>query len=255
MELASAVDLLEIADGRDYFSRVIQYTSLFLKWRFKGWEDGLAKDFDELYERTKYARKMMRVLKTVTEIKKIMDILRTSRKFHPYARISVAFSRVCYTLYWVLDTLFALIHCGFLRPNEGKQQLLSTVKMLVWFSGILSSFIYNSINLRISYKQESDLKRTVMVSEASPQEIMRTLERISDDRRLIMYNLIRNFGDLMVATREVKLDKLILRTKFNNGIIGIFGMISSIIALLQIYRKQIEPKAKQTRYRKSSSVS
>eukprot|EP01017_Pseudomicrothorax_dubius_P011073 TRINITY_DN14081_c0_g1_i1.p1 TRINITY_DN14081_c0_g1~~TRINITY_DN14081_c0_g1_i1.p1 ORF type:complete len:131 (+),score=27.95 TRINITY_DN14081_c0_g1_i1:102-494(+) len=113
-------------------------------------------------------------------------------------------------------------------------------KMIIWFSGILSSFIYNSINLQVSYQRESDLKKTVLRNDQTPRTVLNTLNKISSDRILIMYNLVRNFSDLMVATREVKLDKIVLRTKFNNGIVGIFGMVSSTIAMLQLYRKEIE---------------
>eukprot|EP01017_Pseudomicrothorax_dubius_P011074 TRINITY_DN14081_c0_g1_i2.p1 TRINITY_DN14081_c0_g1~~TRINITY_DN14081_c0_g1_i2.p1 ORF type:complete len:199 (+),score=43.59 TRINITY_DN14081_c0_g1_i2:66-662(+) len=183
---------------------------------------------------------MMRLFKTFSEVKKILDIIRTKRNFHPYAKASMIFSRVCYGLYWFLDNISALTKSGFLRPSLKMQQVLLMAKMIIWFSGILSSFIYNSINLQVSYQRESDLKKTVLRNDQTPRTVLNTLNKISSDRILIMYNLVRNFSDLMVATREVKLDKIVLRTKFNNGIVGIFGMVSSTIAMLQLYRKEIE---------------
>lgn len=73
----------------------------------------------------------------------------------------------------------------------------------------------------------------------TPQELVELLHKYTEERKFIFLNIFRNFGDLMLATAEVRLDVVILKTRFSKGIVGIFGLLSSCIALVQLYDKEI----------------
>lgn len=181
----------------------------------------------------------MRFLKSIGEYKKITEILDPKRNLRPIAKWSMVFSRICYAFYWALDHITALQWSGFLKLSSETAKKWTWLRISIWFLGIFSSFLFNVINLRYSYIKEFDLRRGV-VGKMTPQALLELLHKFSAERKFIYLNIFRNFGDLMLATAEVRLDVVILKTRFSKGIDAIFGLLSSAIAIWQTYHREIE---------------
>lgn len=90
--------------------------------------------------------------------------------------------------------------------------------------------------LRLSYKNEADLKNTV-VSNKTPKQVLQILKESSNQRFKIMLNIIRNVGDSIIATQQLGLPRKILNIDINYGVIACGGFVSSQVGLYQIYTK------------------
>lgn len=103
----------------------------------------------------------------------------------------------------------------------------------ILFMGILFTTIALFIELRNSFREESELKGEL--ETLSPTELLQKISDIDGRRRVIAVKLIKAFGDLFPTLARTNLPEIVVRTKINKGTVGFFGVIS---ALTQIYLKQ-----------------
>jgi len=238
-KLETFVQLLEYYDGRDKFIRSIQYLALFYRWFFQDHDEELSNDFRVLASYLRKTRKMMRLFESIRELHKInitwqkirsQQFTGTNRKI---AKLTLILSRICFCLFWALDNVKVLLLTGFLKGNPRR---LSKPSFFVWLLGLVSSIVHNVMLLRLSYKNEADLKNTV-VSNKTPKQVLQILKESSNQRFKIMLNIIRNVGDSIIATQQLGLPRKILNIDINYGVIACGGFVSSQVGLYQIYTK------------------
>ena len=56
---------------------------------------------------------------------------------------------------------------------------------------------------------------------------------LSDERKVLTLNILRALGDSICALQKARIPEKIVHTKFNKGFVGISGMSSGIIAVIQ----------------------
>jgi len=157
------------------------------------------------------------------------------------AKISILFSHTCYCLFSFFDNLYILATVGFLKTDPKK---FGKPGFIIWALGVLSSLCYNTFMLRLSYKNESDLK-TVIVQNKTPRQALALLAKFSEERRRIMRKMIRNLGDLMISFHELKIAPKVFKINMNYGLVAVSGFMASIVALYDVHKNVNSIKEKE----------
>lgn len=190
---------------------------------------------------------MIRLFESLNELHKISVILYKikSGQLHGTNRmipkITLLLSRICYCLFWAIDNIKILAIVGFFKGNV---RSLGKASFFVWFLGLFSSLVHNVMVLRLSYKNEAELK-TVVVNNKTPKQLIQMLLDISNERFKIMLNIARNCGDMVIAIQQIGLVRKVLKTNINYGVVACGGFLSSHIGLYQLYikiKKQEKPQ-------------
>jgi hypothetical protein len=72
----------------------------------------------------------------------------------------------------------------------------------------------------------------------TPKQLLAVLDGLSRERVKILLNLFRNGCDSMIASQHFGLNTILLKTNFNDGLMGVLGFVSSIIAIYQVHVKE-----------------
>ena len=90
--------------------------------------------------------------------------------------------------------------------------------------------IYCIKTLRKTYTDESDLK-VAALNKMTVKQVKENLQIICKLRRDYQMNFVRAFSDFLICVNENNLPFKVLGKRINQGVEGIFGMLSSLIYL------------------------
>lgn len=174
------------------------------------------------------------IIGEIGKIKRVNAHLKWSDLNRKGAKTSFIISRLCYIGYFLFDNLVILAKIKLI--NVANRKKLALYSYIFWLLGLVTSFSYNVFLLRISYALESNLKYS-MINNKTPKQAYDSLMNISKDRQKILFNLIRNTGDIAIAANGTNLPKMLLKTNFNYGLIAVAGLCSSAVGMYQCYQK------------------
>eukprot|EP01016_Furgasonia_blochmanni_P042121 TRINITY_DN5558_c0_g1_i1.p1 TRINITY_DN5558_c0_g1~~TRINITY_DN5558_c0_g1_i1.p1 ORF type:complete len:258 (+),score=6.10 TRINITY_DN5558_c0_g1_i1:162-935(+) len=225
---------MELTEGRDKLGRLLQYVSLFLKWSYSAGDKDLSERFNLMSKALRRGRKLIRLGEFLLEIPRITELLHSKRIQNIEAKTSLLVSRGSYIVYWLIDHYVTLIRIGLFK---GETRLLNRIQYGTWFVGLLSSFLFNCVSLRLTYKREAEMKTTA-IGNMTPKQLLGVLDGLSRERVKILLNLFRNGCDSMIASQHVGLNSFLLKTEFNDGLMGVLGLVSSLVAIYQVHVKE-----------------
>lgn len=202
-------------EARDKFTKAIQYTAKIIAWSFRSYNKSYYKRFNEVYLMTRDARKVFRLFRSVQEIKtindKIKDLLSKNEKFTVLCEI---FSRIGFLIHWIFDNFFILATVKII--NSDHLNYYSYIAHMGWLIGILWELLKNLYELLI-----------IGLSERKDKNKM--IE--------IMISIVGKLGDLLPASSGVNLAEKILGFEPNEGLIGLGGLTSAIIAMWGLWNQ------------------
>ena len=102
----------QLVEGRDKFIKIFQYFAKLLAWFHLRKNTELSITYLEVSERTRAARQMFRLLKSLFEVKRIQLIANSSSD--RFSRIANITSRACYCLHYLFENVYIIAKaCNF----------------------------------------------------------------------------------------------------------------------------------------------
>jgi peroxin-11B len=203
-------------EARDKFTKAIQYSAKIIAWSISNYNKSLFKRFNEVYLMTRDSRKIFRLFRSVQEIKtindKIKDLLSKSDKFTVLCDI---FSRIGYLIHWIYDNFFILAHVKII--NSQHLNYYSYIAHMGWLVGILWDLLKSLYELLIISIKEDFEKKSRIIQ--------------------ILIGIVGKIGDLLPASTGVYLPEKVIGFQPNDGIVGLGGLISALIAMWGLWRQ------------------
>jgi hypothetical protein len=180
-------------------------------------------------EKIRDARSLFRLLKFLFEIKRI-QIITSFFKQDVFSAVTNVSSRFFYLLHWFFDNVYILLKYLDVHSERYPKERFRALSRTFWLLGLLMFLIYCIKTLRKTYTDESDLK-VAALNKMTVKQFRENLQIICNLRRDYQMNFARAISDLIICLNENNLPFLILGKRINQGVEGIFGMISSFIYL------------------------
>eukprot|EP00743_Colponemidia_sp_Colp-15_P003585 GILK01003867.1.p1 GENE.GILK01003867.1~~GILK01003867.1.p1 ORF type:complete len:267 (+),score=40.56 GILK01003867.1:43-801(+) len=215
-------------EGRDKFSKVLQYGSRFIAWYLLTSNPDMSKRFSGLMVGMRDARKLFRLFKSVNEYQKVM--MTAMGKGDSFTKTMTIISRLGFLQYWIFDNLVILCNTKFLKQSPAQYTKLGS---LGWFIGLVSAIILECVNLADSFDRESRLVKSQGTKTA--EEVQLELKAIRDARTGTYLNIIKNLGDTITASNGIELPKMLVGKQFNEGLVGLGGLTSALITCYQLW--------------------
>jgi hypothetical protein len=222
--LDQVVAFLEDSNGRDKFGKAIQYGARFLMWYHlrSDPKSDMGKRFQGLFQLTRDARKLPRLLKVLNEIKNIRGFVQKGGDATEQTLNIV--SKAGFGMYWTFDNLDYLKKAKFYEVTAVD---ISYWAMFGWTVGLVASILGHLRKIRALNAEEATLLASAEAEEKAAKDRLRTLRA---ERTKAMVNMIGNLGDLVVSSNGIKLPKNVLGFDFNDGLVGVGGFVSAIIS-------------------------
>lgn len=116
------------------------------------------------------------------------------------------------------------------NPDLFRRDFVKSLSRWAWFIGVSIYLFYCTKILRKTYTDESDLK-VAAVNNMTVKQVKENLVTITKLRRDYQLNFLRAFSDLIICSNENDIPFRILGKRINNGVEGVFGMLSAFIYL------------------------
>eukprot|EP01111_Echinosteliopsis_oligospora_P009922 TRINITY_DN3000_c0_g1_i1.p1 TRINITY_DN3000_c0_g1~~TRINITY_DN3000_c0_g1_i1.p1 ORF type:complete len:248 (+),score=53.17 TRINITY_DN3000_c0_g1_i1:90-833(+) len=228
--LDNTVKFLAQTQGKDKVAKLLQYGSRFIH--------AVAVESDpksQLAVKAKKvdvsaggARRVFRLGNELTEFQRVKALLKTGQ-FDNISNLLALVRSASMFWYWTLDHLIWFISLGFTKFDQVKVAYYSS---LCWGLGLVSALLIDLQALDKIVKQESTLKLD-QYKLATTQEAKivnnQMLKDIRNKKSELLLNCVKNTADLAVAANLLKI------YEFNPKRIGIFGIISALIATYQLF--------------------
>lgn len=172
----------------------------------------------------KTARKLFRLFKSVNEYHKIISIL--SKKDLSQIDMLNAASRLAFLLYWLFDNLTVLASVKFLNL-DAKQ--MNKYGAFWWFVGLCLGQAVCLIRLSELAAEEAALR-----SKEADEETKRALKAVYFKKVTEYLNIIKQAGDMVTSSQAIELPSK-FGFNFNDGQVGLGGLVSSVITMYQLY--------------------
>merc|ERR1712032_1321771 len=215
IKMEAIITMSNQTEGKDKFCKAVQYGSRFLSYSLSNAD--LAKRFKALFIITRDSRKIFRMFKSINEYnfinKKINDFVWAKNKTPIVFDI---LSKVGFFFYWIFDNIQILSTIKFLSADPTFHAKLGA---LCWFFGGLFAIcrlVYDLVQ-ELSKKNEEKNEKIILK---------------------ILIDLLGRFGDLLIAANGCGL-MLIIGKPLNDGVLGICGLIASLISLMNMYPRKV----------------
>jgi len=219
--------------GRDKFNKFIQYGARFLMYQClqNDPKSEWAKTWKGLFILFRDARKLIRLMKVFAEIQKIQQF--TAKPVLGTKEMVQIAGAAGLGTYWVFDNLVFLSKSG-IWANRDEWAKLS---MFGWWVGIVSAVIVDGMTLSDSFAREEKLKASLrQASGAEADNIKKELSSLTATRFNLYLQFPKNFGDLIPASNGWNLTEKIIGHNFNDGIVGLGGLVSSSVVMYNVFK-------------------
>jgi len=242
--LALFVKFFNNENGRDKFYKVIQYGARFLMWycQQQDAKSEWAKRWKSLFIYMRDGRKLARFFKTAVEIQKIQVLLKQQPSLKQTAAV---LSAAGLGMYWFFDNLVWLANSKFI--DDKKKDQWNKLGAFGWWIGIVFAIVNDTISLQENFAKEEKLKKSLTVLRSSAtvadqsvqDEIakqQKELATVYNQRSTLYLNYPKNIGDLCPASNGWNLTSMVLGSNFNDGVVGIGGLVSGSIVCYNVYK-------------------
>lgn len=168
-----------------------------------------------LFNTSKDARKMFRLLKSIHEVDKILSLLGDLQADLPQKTLEVL-SRSFFFVYWILDNLVILSQIKFIRYET---KPIAKASSTAWFFGILLGLISQVRQLVVLYTD---------MAKCSDSTKLKNLEIKKSN---LTMNLVKSLGDIMPAANGSEIAKKVLGRQFPEGMAAIGGFVSATLSV------------------------
>lgn len=231
--------ILSNADMKIKFLRILEYLCLLSEDYGNSPKD---KDFSQRMlhasDKIKQSRKLLRFMFSLWNLKKIIGYQNKDKIImQKYFYLA---SKACGILFYILETITVLFDIIELAP--GVSQKLKKWRFFSWITGLIISNIYCFTYLIHSYGKEAHLKN-VSINMLKPYEIIQIMNTLADERKDLLLNICCNFMDCFIGCHYSGIIENMLKTRVTNGILGVVGVICTILRIYTILRKHMRKAA------------
>lgn len=203
--------------------------------------------FNKLFAFTRDCRKIIRLLKFLTELEKLEKLLAAPQSTQQQLGIVAAIGMFNY---WFFDNLTYLVKGGMIKDNPNYAKW----SMLGWNVGITCQMILDSQAFVSSLDKERALRQQLGLPATGllDMEMLQTLpaSSIANDpnstsrqelvklysaRVNLLLNFVKNGGDWLISANPVYLPQLIGRP-LSDGVTALAGVVSGLAVIAQVYR-------------------
>ena len=178
------------------------------------------------------ARKLFRLFKSINEYQKISKLLSKIEE-DEFAFYFNVLNRLCFLGYWFFDNLQILSKINFLKLDAKKNAQIGS---LFWFFALIFSLILDLRNLiKISHEQIQIENYLANCREDEVDGRKNQLKVLKQKKKDVVLNIIKYLGDLIPASQGSEIAPKLLKINFNDGIIGLGGLVSALITSYQLY--------------------
>ncbi|KZT30519.1 peroxisomal biogenesis factor 11 [Neolentinus lepideus HHB14362 ss-1] len=215
--------------GRDKLYRAVQYFSRFLAWFLlsRGHKEQAAK-WNALKSHLALGRKLMRIGKPVEHLQAVLRAVQAYSASETREQITTIGRQLAYFGYLTYDTIVWANAVKFITLKPDTAQKINKTSNRFWLAGILLSITHGLLKAgrlaNEAKKLRSKSSEKDIGTEADRELKQRTLELARSGTR---QQFIIDILDVWVPAANLGLVNL------NDGILGIFGFITSVIALRQ----------------------
>lgn len=179
---------------------------------------------------------MFRILKFTFEVRRIEIIMQTLAD-DGFSLVTNISSRAFYFFYWFFDNLYIFQRYLDISSHRFPKERFKSLSKTFWLLGLIMFLIYCVKTLRKTYTDESDLK-VAALNKMTVKTMKENLQVICKLRRDYQMNFARALSDLIICLNENNLPFLILGKRINQGVEGIFGMLSALIYLYDVAKSR-----------------
>lgn len=188
-----------------------------------------------LFTMLRDARKLARLFKTLSEYKKLLELLDGAGAAH-HKLLDVA-ARLGFGAYWFWDNVAWLSTNKVLKYDQKNAAWWGAFG---WFVGTASGVLGATIKLVESHQKEASLVAALAALPATDAAARDTttaeLTKVRTARFTQVLNLVKNAGDCTTASNSIDLfEKYLLGFKLNDGVIGLCGLTSAAIASFSVW--------------------
>ncbi|RHZ75304.1 hypothetical protein Glove_216g203 [Diversispora epigaea] len=217
--------------GRDKSYRGVQFFARFLVWYLsrKGYDKEIIQRFNLLKNTLGSSRKLFRVGKFVEHLQNASKALNNTEGF---AKFSTFGRQICYSIYLFLDSLSWINSTGAYKFNQIKR--INETSARFWFIGIIFS-ISNGIYKLNQNKHRHDhfekVSRSKLAEKDEHTNIRAETAKLKSERRALIRQMTIDFLDITIPATVLGY------IKWEDGIIGLAGVISSILGAQPQWKK------------------
>jgi peroxin-11B len=178
------------------------------------------------------ARKLFRLFKSLNEYHKITQLL-TKMEEDELAFYLNILNRLGFMGYWFFDNLQVLSKINFLKLDSAKNGKIAS---LFWFFALIFSLILDARNFVRYSQDETHIQRLLVNCKEDEVDVRRNQLRLTrKSKKDCLLNIIKYLGDLITASQGSEMAPKLLKINFNDGWMGIGGLISALITSYQLY--------------------
>jgi hypothetical protein len=220
-ELARFVNLLNTLNGRDKFAKAVQYaarlTAFMIAAGYTSHDAEVGKRLSKLSGAMSQTRKGFRLLKSLSELEGLIQILQSDRDL--LVKVLSIIGGSCFAVYWHYDTKVFLAKIGYV---DGSAADFSLRGGQWWFVGLTARIILAFVLLQREIAQRNELQRE---SAKNLDQILKLNASISGKKLSLVINLLDMFSCLHQSQLR----------EFGDGVLGTTGLVSAMLTLYKLY--------------------
>ncbi|KAI0735331.1 peroxisomal biogenesis factor [Earliella scabrosa] len=223
---SQSLKVLSTTLGRDKLYRGIQYFARFFAWLLlsRGYKIQAAR-WDALKSHLALGRKLMRIGKFMENAQAVLRAIATPGETGE--RITTIGRQIGYFGYLSLDNIAWAHAIKFYNLKPSTAQKINKRAMQFWFSGIVFSIVHGLLKAGRLANEVKQLQNQTWAEKSLEAERDVKLQSLQVAREAVRYQFIMDLLDVWIPATNIGLVNL------NDGILGIFGLITSVMALRQ----------------------
>lgn len=141
-------------------------------------------------------------------------------------------NRLAFLLYWFFDNLNILASIKFIKRDPKQFAKLGAT---FWFIALIAGLISYVRQLLTLLSDEARTLKAKPENEADKAPRAEKLSKINRLKSEVILNIVKSLGDLIPAMSGAEIPQKLFKRTFNDGWIGIGGLISAVITSYQLY--------------------
>ncbi|RPD63097.1 peroxisomal biogenesis factor [Lentinus tigrinus ALCF2SS1-6] len=225
-----SLKVLSTTIGRDKLYRAIQYFARFFAWLLlsRGYKVQAAR-WNALKSHLALGRKLMRLGKFMENAQGVLKALNAHGD--PGERITAIGRQIGYLGYLSLDNIVWANSIKFFNLMPSTAQKINKRSAQFWFTGIVFSIAHGLLRAGRLANEVKKLQSQTLGEKSLETERDLKLQHLQVAREAVRYQFIIDILDVWIPATNIGL------VNFNDGILGIFGLITSLMALRQQWLK------------------
>ncbi|KAI0762839.1 peroxisomal biogenesis factor [Fomes fomentarius] len=223
---SQSLKVLSTTIGRDKLYRAVQYFARFFAWFLlsRGYKLQAAR-WDALKSHLALGRKLLRIGKFVENAQALLRTIAAPGETGE--RITAIGRQIGYFGYLSLDNVAWANVIKFYNLAPSTAQKVNKRAVQFWFTGIVFSIVHGLLKAGRLANEVKKLQSQALAEKSLEAERDLKLQNLQTARSAVRYQFVIDLLDVWIPATSIGLVNL------NDGILGVFGFVTSLMALRQ----------------------